>query len=283
VRVDLSRMTAAAIEAALDDGKEQQRRPRLSGMRAVATGAALAVAARAAVKHGPGLAQMRHLASLPDLVRDRLADHGWLPDDEERDDAEYDDDDPEAEGDEDFDDDDPEAEGDEDFDDDDPEAEGDDDFDEDDDDEDDGDDEDDDFDGPEAQAEEDDEPDDGEEDDEDFDDEPEAEAEVGDDEDVDEEPDADVDEDEGEEEAEEARNGRRTTAQGRRSAPRLEVPHKGGGGAGEVPEVFELLSARRSRPPVMSRRRRAARVDPVLRPPEPPERESDDAKAGTRK
>jgi hypothetical protein len=43
------------------------------------------------------------------------------------------------------------------------------------------------------------------------------------------------------------------------------------------------LSTRRSRPPVMSRRRRAARVDPVLRPPEPPERESDDAKAGTRK
>jgi hypothetical protein len=258
-------MTAAAIEAALDDGK--QRRPRLSGMRAVATGAALAVAARAAVKHGPGMAQMRHLAALPDLVRDRLADHGWLPEDEEReDDLEYDDAD--MEGDEDFDDD-PEADVDDDFDD------------EDEDDDEDDDDEDDDFDGPEAEAEEDDEPDEGEEDDEDFDDEPEAE--VGDDEDVGEEPDADVEEDDGEEETDEARNGRRTTARGRRSAPRLEVPHNGSRAEGEVPEVLELLSARRSRPPVMSRRRRAARVDPVLRPPEPPERESDDAKAGSRK
>jgi len=246
-------MTAAAIQAALEDGKEQQRRPRLSGMRAVATGAALAVAARAAIKHGPGIAQMRHLASFPDLVRDRLADHGWLPDDEERDDAEYADD-PEAEGDEDFDDEDEDDE------------------DEDDEDEDD---EDDDFDGPEAEAEQDD------EDDEDFDDEPEAE--VGDDDDVDEDADADVDEDEGEEESDEARNGRRTTAQGRRGAPSLEVPRNGGRAADEVPEVLELLSTRRSRPPVMSRRRRAARVDPVLRPPEPPERESDDAKAGTRK
>src|SRR4051794_28319513 len=156
-------MTAAAIQAALDDGKQQQRRPRLSGMRAVATGAALAVAARAAGKHGPGLVHMRHLASLPDRVRDRLADHRWLPDDEERDDAEFDDD-PEAGGDEDFEDD-PEAEGDEDFED------GDDDE-EDEDDED----EDDDFDGPEGEAEEDDEPDEGEQDDEDFDDEPEAEV-----------------------------------------------------------------------------------------------------------
>jgi hypothetical protein len=262
VRIDMSRMTAAAIEAALDDGKQQQRRPRLSGMRAVATGAALAVAARAAVKHGPGLAHMRHLASIPDLVRDRLAEHGWLPDDEERDDAEYDDD-SEAEGDEDFDDehdDDFEAEGDEDFDDE---------------------NEDDDFDGPEAEAEGDDEPDEGEQDDEDFDDEPAAE--VGHDEHADEERDADVDEDEGEAERDEANNGRRTTAQGRRSAPSLEVPGNGGRAPGEVPEVLELLSTRRSRPPVMCRRRRAPRVDPVLRPPEPPERESDDAKAGTRK
>jgi hypothetical protein len=102
--IDMSRMAAAAIEAALDDGKPHRRR--LSGMRAVATGAALAVAARVAVSKAPGHVRVPHLSAVPDLVRDRLADRGWLPEDAEDDfdDEEFDDEEPQAEGDEDFDD-----------------------------------------------------------------------------------------------------------------------------------------------------------------------------------
>jgi hypothetical protein len=275
LRVDLSRMTAAAIEAALDDGSHK-RRPRLSGMRAVAAGAALAVAARAAVKHGPTLPRMPDISSLPELVRERLADHGWLPDDEDERDEQYDqdgyDDDPDAEGDEDFDDD---EDGDEDEDDD-------------------HGDEDDDGDGPQAEVEEQD--DEIEDEDEDLDDEPEATADEEDESDeedeIEEEPEGegdgddeepDEDDDAADQETDEARNGRRTTAKARRNAPRLEVPSDGADAGSEVPGVLELLSARRSRPPVMSRRRRANRVDPASRPPEPPERESDETKTGSRK
>ena len=245
MRLDLNRMTAAAIEAALDDGK--QRRPRLSGMRAVAAGAALAVVARAAVKRAPALPGVADLAAVPDRVRDRLAEHGWLPDDEyvsdeaEGDEEEYDEE-PYAEGDEveDYDD-----EGDEGEDvDEEPAAEADDDeIDEDDDGDDDEVDEE-----PEAQADE----------DEDFDE----------DEDIDEEPEAEADGDE----VEEPRRSRRARG---RSAPRLDVAANGGDTGPETPGILDVLSAHRSRPPVMSRRRRpGGRVDPAARPPEPPERES---------
>ncbi|MEN3281141.1 MAG: hypothetical protein V7607_2281 [Solirubrobacteraceae bacterium] len=280
MRVDLSRMTAAAIEAALDDGKPV-RRPHLSGMRAVAAGAALAVAARAAVKHAPGLRRMPDLSSVPDLVRERLADRGLLPDEEDAyDDEQYEDvDDPSAEGDQDEDEDEdedvdgPDAEGDDDVDG--PDAES----------------EDDEDDGPDAEGEDDDDDDLDDEDDPDAEDDDGPEAEGDDDEsdeeDLDDEPDARADEDEGEgadeeREADEARNSRRTTANARARAPRLEVPDNGRDPGTEVPGVLELLSAHRSRPPVMSRRRRGSRIDPAARPPEPPERESE-TRAGSRK
>jgi hypothetical protein len=79
MRVDLNRMAATAIDAALDDGKPRRRR--FSGMRAVVAGAALVGVARVAIKRAPSLP---HLPGLPDLadlrdrVEDRLADAGWL-------------------------------------------------------------------------------------------------------------------------------------------------------------------------------------------------------------
>jgi hypothetical protein len=80
VSVDLSRVASAAVAAALDDGKPRRRG--LTGIRAVVLGAALGTAARVAVARAP----VPDFARLPDLVRDRLADRGLLPDDEEGDD-----------------------------------------------------------------------------------------------------------------------------------------------------------------------------------------------------
>jgi outer membrane biosynthesis protein TonB len=80
VSVDLSRVASAAVAAALDDGKPRRRG--LSSIRAVVLGAALGTAARVAVARAP----VPDFARLPDLVRDRLADRGLLPDDEESDD-----------------------------------------------------------------------------------------------------------------------------------------------------------------------------------------------------
>jgi hypothetical protein len=155
--IDLGKVAAKAIETALDDGQSQRR----SGhtMRALAAGAALAVGARAAMSRGPGL--LKHLPALaelrdiPDRVRDRMEDAGWLDDapdiededveepeaaadeqfeedepDEEPDEDEPEDDEPEAEGDEDF-----EDEDEDDFDDEELEAEGDEDFEDEDEDE----------------------------------------------------------------------------------------------------------------------------------------------------
>jgi hypothetical protein len=278
MRVDLSRMTAAALEAALNDG--EPRRPRFSGMRAVAAGAALAVAARVAVKRAPSLPGLSELGGIPDRVRDSLADRGLLPDDQYEE-EDFEGDEPE---DEDFDDE-PEAEGDEpedeDFDDE-PEAEGEDDDDEDEDDEG-GEDDDDLDDGPDAEAAEDfdDEEEEDEDEDVDADQGPEDEA------DVDEEPEDDAeadvdDEPEDEEDEDDADDVPRRTAA--RSAPRLDVGTNGDGNGADdgadTPGLLELLSTRRSRPPVMSRRRRSrGRVDPAARPPEPPKRESE-AQAG---
>jgi hypothetical protein len=77
VSVDLSHLASAAVAAALDDGKPRRRG--LTGLRAVVLGAALGTAARVAVARAP----VPDFARLPDLVRDRLADRGLLPDDEE--------------------------------------------------------------------------------------------------------------------------------------------------------------------------------------------------------
>jgi hypothetical protein len=137
--IDLGKMAAKAIETALDDGQSQRR----SGhtMRALAAGAALAVGARAAMSRGPGLLKhlpdLSELRDIPDRVRDRMEDAGWLDDEPEIDDEDVEEP-PEAEADEDFDDEEP----DEDLDEDEPEAESDEDLEEDEEDEEDFDDED---------------------------------------------------------------------------------------------------------------------------------------------
>jgi hypothetical protein len=107
VGIDLSRVASSALEAALDDGDERRKR---SGLRTLAAGAALAVAARAAVSKAPGLVHMPDLSGLrdmPDRVRDRLADAGWIDDEQEVEDEEPEEleDEPQAQSDEDFDDD----------------------------------------------------------------------------------------------------------------------------------------------------------------------------------
>src|SRR4051812_7063370 len=94
--IDLSQIASKALATAPQD--EQAPAPPRQGApgKAQAAGAALLVAARTAVKHAPGLPNLGHLAELPDQLRDRLADHGWLgEDDADHDDepeAEYDDD-----------------------------------------------------------------------------------------------------------------------------------------------------------------------------------------------
>jgi hypothetical protein len=132
VAIDMNRMAAAALEAAVNG--EQPRR-RFSGLKAMAAGAVLATVARAAAKRGPDLGQLMRLGELGDSVRDRLADRGWIGDepdeDEAYDDEEvYEDEEPEAEEDEE-----PEAEADDedDWDDEDAEPQEDDEFDEEDD------------------------------------------------------------------------------------------------------------------------------------------------------
>jgi hypothetical protein len=132
VRIDMSRMAATAIDAALDDGKPRRRR--FSGLRAMVTGAALVGLARVAVKQAPSLPRVPDLAEVGDRLRDRLLD-GWpAAHDDFDDEDEYDepvdeaeeepyDEDDDDDGDEPLDEDDePEDEGDED---DEPEDEGD--------------------------------------------------------------------------------------------------------------------------------------------------------------
>src|SRR5690349_4809371 len=161
--IDLNRVATKALETALDDGSSRRKS---HTMRNLAAGAAPAVGARAAGGKKPGkLTPPKHLPDgaklreMPDRIRDRMADAGWLddepdvgdelepqdefdleepvdeaePDDEEdlddEDDLE-DEDEPEGEGDEDFDDEDDLEDEDEDFEDE-PEDEADEDFDED--------------------------------------------------------------------------------------------------------------------------------------------------------
>jgi cobaltochelatase CobT len=100
MRVDLSRVASAAVEAALVD--ETPRR-RLSAPKAIAAGAALALAARYAVSKAPGLSRLsairdlsdvtdrvrehvpgsvaEHIPHIPDSLRERLAEHGLIDDD----------------------------------------------------------------------------------------------------------------------------------------------------------------------------------------------------------
>lgn len=125
--IDLSRVANKALEAALEDG-QPTRKKRGSTARAMAAGAALAVGARVALSKKPGkltllrhLPDLEHLRDIPDRVRDRMADAGWLDDEPDVDDqqpeAEYED---EPAEDEDFDDEGEEPEDDEDFDEDEP-------------------------------------------------------------------------------------------------------------------------------------------------------------------
>ena len=86
--VDLSRVASKAIEAALEDGGQEHRR-RGSAVKAVAAGAVLAVGARAAMSKAPGpvrfglrhLPGMSGLRDMPERLRERMADAGWLDDD----------------------------------------------------------------------------------------------------------------------------------------------------------------------------------------------------------
>src|SRR3954453_19237501 len=86
---DLSKDAASALEAALEDG--QQKKPkRGSAVKAVAAGAALAVAAKAATSSKSKLLtklvptpSLDGLRDIPDRVRDRFADSGWLAGEED--------------------------------------------------------------------------------------------------------------------------------------------------------------------------------------------------------
>src|SRR4051812_37875275 len=91
----MGRVAASALDAAMN-GEQPPRRSRFSGVRAVAAGAVLAAAARIAVRKAPtpripGLGHVPDLSELTDSVRDRLADRGWL-EDEDRVDEDFDED-----------------------------------------------------------------------------------------------------------------------------------------------------------------------------------------------
>ena len=228
-RLDINRLAQAAIEAAFED--EQPRRRRFSGMHAVAAGAALATAARFAAKKAPAfLPSPPKVSDLAGSVRDRLADSGWIGDEEpgEPEDILGDEwEEPDGDEDEEEEDEAPEEEDEED---DTPEDE------EDDTPEDEGDDWED---------------DDGGDDDTDNDDEPQASG----DEDWDDEEDESEEEDEPEEEPAPAIE-LGTNGDGREAA------------SSGVPDLMSALATHR-RPPVM-RRRRQNEVDPAGQPPKRP-------------
>jgi hypothetical protein len=106
LRIDINRVAAAAIDAALGDEsatRERTRRHRVPGGRLILTGAALAAAARAGQKHMPALTKLRlakhglaklndlpNLRDVGDAVRDRFADLTHR-DGDEVDDSEFDD------------------------------------------------------------------------------------------------------------------------------------------------------------------------------------------------
>ena len=89
--VDLGKIATSAIEAALDDGANTKpKHKRGSTVKAVAAGAALAVAAKAATSKRTKLMSklvptpsLDGLRDIPGRVRDRLADSGWLDNEED--------------------------------------------------------------------------------------------------------------------------------------------------------------------------------------------------------
>jgi hypothetical protein len=271
--IDMSRMAAAAIEAALDDlnvAEEKPQRRRLSGARAVVAGAALAVAARVAVKRAHGLPSLSDLTAVPDLVRDRLSGfvgHDDLDDlgddaDDLLADEDYEDEEPEDEGEE------PEDEGDEDFED-----------------ADEGDFDDEDVEEPADEGDEDfddDEPDEPEDGGDDFDDDEPDEPEGEGDEDFDDdEPEESEDDDEDEDAA--VAEGESNGRSGRRRTARSSSPD--GAASVPTPDLLDALSTNRSLPPALARAARAVaeHLDPVARPPEPPERQSNSSAKASKK
>jgi hypothetical protein len=118
--IDLEKVATAAVEAALEEAKNEhngRRRRRIGPIGALATGAALAGAARLAATRGR--LSVPDLAALRARVEDKLDLHGWEDRDEHFDDPEdldedegeeLDDEDEAAEDDEDLDEDDEEEE-----------------------------------------------------------------------------------------------------------------------------------------------------------------------------
>src|SRR5918999_29915 len=107
--IDVRQVLMAALASALEDGKHvKDEKKGLTGVRSVATGAALVTAGRAAYKGSQ-------------LIRERLQGDGQESD-QEYEDEDYEEE-PEAEAEEDFQDEEPEAEAEEDFEEEEPEAE----------------------------------------------------------------------------------------------------------------------------------------------------------------
>lgn len=121
----MSRVVASAIEAAFETDDDEPRRSRHRGVKVLAAGAAAVAAARVASSQSPKLSRLDALTTLgkvtripdmfrnvPDRVRDRLADGGWIdekselgPEDVAAEDEEVDEDeefDEDLEGDEDY-------------------------------------------------------------------------------------------------------------------------------------------------------------------------------------
>jgi hypothetical protein len=93
----MGRIASTAIDTALNG--DQPRPRRFSGVKAVAAGAALAAAARVAVSKAPSIPGMSRISNLTDGVWDKLAEHGWIEDEEPPEDEEMEE--PEAEAEED--------------------------------------------------------------------------------------------------------------------------------------------------------------------------------------
>ncbi len=274
--IDINRMATAAIEAALEDQTPERRR--LSGLRAVILGAGLAAAARVAVNRAPdlpklpGLPDLPNVSRVPDMVRDRLAEHGLLGEDEDLD-EEYAGDDLEDEAELE-----PEDEAEVEPDD---EAEPEDEVDVEADDQGDEKELEDEADvEPEAEADEE-EPDDGEPEGEADEEEPEAEAqdEEPEGESVDEELELEAEADEGFEDEQADDEGDQDQ---RRQSPgaQLDSNNDRRDGGSRTPDVLELLNPH-APPPVLARApdRRSRGVRPAARPPRPPRSARDEESA----
>ncbi|HEY1596045.1 MAG TPA: hypothetical protein VGF74_11660 [Thermoleophilaceae bacterium] len=98
-RIDLGRVATTALETALNGEQPAQHR-RFTGVKALAAGAALAAAARVAVRKAPSLPGLPDVSGLTDRIRERLAEEGWIEHEDFADDDEDPmDDDAEAEAD----------------------------------------------------------------------------------------------------------------------------------------------------------------------------------------